>query len=178
MSPSQVPTTAVLFGAVAVFCFARMAASLGERGLVSIGFLVGGSQFGLHLLFEVARAPVAHPAAMSMPGMADMSGMAGAPSGSAPLGLTSGMTIAHVVAAILTAWWLRRGEAALFAVARQAGAALDTSWRMLTWWAAGAPLSRLMPWVAPTLDFEPRRSYVGRLLLFMVIRRGPPALFR
>jgi hypothetical protein len=179
MSGSGVPMTAVMVGAAAVFCFARMAASLGERGLVSIGLLVGGSQFALHVLFEVAQAPAApQVAAVPMPGMDGMTGMAGAPSGSALLGLSYGMTIAHVLGAVVAAWWLRRGEAALFAVARRARAVVSTSWRMLAWWAGGALSARPMRRAMPTLGSEPRRSYVARVLLFSVIRRGPPAVCR
>lgn len=175
MSGSDIPMTAVVFGAATVFCFARMAAALGERGLVSIGLLVGGSQVGLHLLFEVAQSPAAHPTgAAPMPGMADMAGFAGAQSGSAPMGLTPGMTIAHALAAVTTAWWLRRGEAALFTLARQARTVLNATWRMLAWWAAAPVPTRRMRRPMAAANSGSPRSYTARVLLFTVIRRGPP----
>ncbi|MBS2536266.1 hypothetical protein KGQ20_26225 [Catenulispora sp. NF23] len=198
MSVSDIPVTAIALGAAAVFCFARIAAALGERRLATIGLLVGGSQIGLHLLFQAAQAqsalsvqsvsslPSGSAGTMSMPGMADipaMGGMGGMPgmaggSSSSFLGTTTGMTIAHVLAALVTAWWLRRGEAALFAVVQRAGTAgavLGASWRMVAEWAAG---------VRPIRSAGPARSVVGvgihrpaaaRVLLFSVIRRGPPA---
>jgi hypothetical protein len=174
MAAAHVPVTAVAFGAAAVFCFARIAAVPGERGLASIGLLVGGAQIGLHLLFQATQASVARPAA-SMPGMAHMPAMAGATSGSALFGLTSGMTIAHVLAAAVTAWWLRRGEAALFTAVRRARAALSASWRMLAWWTAGAQPTWSTGVAMPAVGPEARGPTVARVLLFTVIRRGPPA---
>lgn len=168
MSDSDIPVIALAFGAAAVFCFARIAAALGERGLATIGLLVGGSQIGLHVLFQAAQAS-------SLPaGMTSMSGMPGMPGKEN----ATGMTIAHVLAALVTAWWLRRGEAALFAVVRRAGTAgavLGASWRLLAEWAAGVrPIGSAGP-ARSVAGVELRRSAVARVLLFTVIRRGPPA---
>jgi hypothetical protein len=185
MSATGVPLAAEVFGAAAVFCFARVAAGLGERGLATIGLLVGGSQVGLHLLFHAVQTsavsgPVSTPlpAATSMPGMSDMSGMArassGMASGSALLGMTTGMTIAHVVAAAFAAWWLRRGEAALFGAVERARVVVCASWRMLAGWAAGTrPLRTVSP-PMPAASLDVRRPAAPRILLFAVIRRGPP----
>jgi len=107
--------------------------------------------------------------------MAHMPGMTGAASGSAFFGLTSGMTIAHVLAAAVAAWWLRRGEAALFAAARQAGTVLAALWRMLAWWAAGARPTPSPGPAMPVVGLDACRPVVARVLLFVVIRRGPPA---
>ena len=87
------------------------------------------------------------------------------------------MPIAHGLAAIVTAWWLRRGEAALFAAAERARAVLGASWRMVAWWVGGAE-------PRPVLSVGPAMRALGHgagqptavlLLLFTVIRRGPPA---
>lgn len=201
MSVSDIPVTAIALGAAAVFCFARIAAALGERGLATIGLLVGGSQIGLHLLFQAAQAAqaaqaqsalsVQSPSSMPsgptgttlMPGMGGMPYMGGMPgmvggSSSSFLGTTTGMTIAHVLAALVTAWWLRRGEAALFAVVQRAGAAravLGASWRMVAEWAAGMrPIGSAGP-ARCAVGGGIRRPAAARVLLFTVIRRGPPA---
>jgi hypothetical protein len=201
MSAAGIPLAAEAFGAVAVFCFARIAAGLGERGLAAIGLLVGGSQIGLHLLFHAVQASAgaaaqasaaaastaasvasAASAATSMPGMDDMPGMSRAGTGtgtgmaSAPalLGTTTGMTIAHVLAAAVAAWWLRRGEAALFGAVERARVVLGASWRMLTEWVAGTRLLRTAPPLVPAAGLAVRRPAVARVLLFAVIRRGPP----
>lgn len=179
MSATGIPLAAEAFGAAAVFCFARVAASLGERGLPAIGLLVGGSQMGLHLLFHaVQAAPVPPPTSMppmtSMPDMGDMPVMTGMASGSSLLGASTGMTIAHVLAAAITAWWLRRGEVALFTAAEHARVVLGASWRMLAWWAARTRPIRTAPPVVPLAGLVVRRPAVARVLLFAVIRRGPP----
>jgi hypothetical protein len=176
MSGTGIPLAAQVFGGVAVFCFARLATALGERGLASIGLLVGGSQIGLHLLFDAVQSAAGPATAMTdMRGMSDVSGMSVMPaSGSSLLGVTSGMTIAHVLAAAVAAWWLRRGEAALFAVVERARGALDASWRMLARWIAGTWPVRSAPPVVSAAGSDVRRTAVSRVLSFTVIRRGPP----
>ncbi|WP_370365888.1 hypothetical protein [Catenulispora sp. GP43] len=161
MSATAIPVAAQALGAVAVFCFARIAAAPGERGLGSIALLVGGSQIGLHLLFHAVQAPTM-PA---MSGVGDMSGT------------SSGMTIAHVLAAACAAWWLRRGEAALFAAVERARVVLGASWRMLAWWALGMRPIRSAPPTLPAVGRDARRPVTARALLFTVIRRGPPPAF-
>jgi len=70
-----------------------------ERSLRTIsGGLVGG-QFALHSLF-FASGCQSHPVVHS--------------SGSGP-----GMTMAHLLAAVAAGWWLRRGERAVWALARR-----------------------------------------------------------
>jgi hypothetical protein len=191
MSATDIPLAAEVFGAAAVFCFARIAAGLGERGLATIALLVGGSQVGLHLLFQAVQASAAQmsgvsgapgpgPAsvATSMPGMGDMPGMAGAGTGMASgpglLGTTTGMTIAHVLAAAVTAWWLRRGEVALFGAVERARVVVGASWRMLAGWVAGTRPLRTAPRPVSAGSLDVRRPAVAGVLLFAVIRRGPP----
>jgi hypothetical protein len=183
MSATGIPLAAEVFGAAAVFCFARIAAGLGERGLATIALLVGGSQVGLHLLFHAVQAsavPVSGvaSAATSMPGMDHMSGMAEAGSGMASgpvlLGTSTGMTIAHVLAAAVAAWWLRRGEVALFGAVERARVVVGASWRMLAGWVAGTRPLRTPSRPAPAASLDVRRPAVARVLLFAVIRRGPP----
>ncbi|MEY9854963.1 hypothetical protein ABH935_000562 [Catenulispora sp. GAS73] len=196
MSATDIPFAAEAFGAVAVFCFARIAAALGERGLASIGLLVGGSQIGLHLLFQAVQDSAGHAASSavstsvtsvtasgSMPGMSDMPGMADAVSGVSAhgtmagmsTGMTSGMTIAHILAAAVTAWWLRRGEAALFAVVERARVVVGASWRWVAWCLLGTRPVCSAPRAIRAVGPDVRRPAVVRALQFAVIRRGPPA---
>ena len=173
MSGTGIPLVAEVFGAGAVFCFARIAAGLGERGLATIALLVGGSQVGLHVLFHAVQAP-----ATPMPGMSDMPGMAGVGSGMASgpvlLGTPTGMTIAHALAAAVAAWWLRRGEVALFRAVERARVVVGASWRMLAGWVAGTRPLRTPSRPAPAASLGVRCPAVARVLLFAVIRRGPP----
>lgn len=193
MSGTGIPAAAELLGALAVFCFARIAAALGERGLASIGLLVGGSQVGLHLLFDAVQAAAAPSFGGSMPvgGATSVGGpmsIGGSMSigGTAPMpvmddmsrtsmfGMSSGMTIAHILAAAAAAWWLRRGEAALFAAVERARVVLGASWRLVAGWVSGTwpmPSTRA---VLPTVAFGVRRATTARVLQFTVIRRGPP----
>lgn len=193
MSASAIPAAVMVPAVAVVFCFARVAtACRGERRLASIALLVGGSQLGLHLLFEAAQVHDALGAGSgmaSMPGMSGMAGMDGMPgmaypagvsgavgtSGPGLLGTTYGMTIAHVLAASVTAWWLRRGEAALFAAVERAGAVLGASWRLLAEWVAGARPIGPGGVAARASRSERRRLPRARVLFFTVIRRGPPA---
>ncbi|MBA9005059.1 hypothetical protein [Thermomonospora cellulosilytica] len=80
-----------------------------ERSLSTIlGGLLGG-QFGLHALFSAAQAEQEfHPAAH---------GGQAAEAATGP-----GMTSAHLAAAVVAAWWLRRGERLAWSLARQLGA--------------------------------------------------------
>ncbi|MFD8392365.1 hypothetical protein ACFV2N_25020 [Streptomyces sp. NPDC059680] len=141
-----------------------------ERSLAGIGAAMLLTQAGLHLGFDAA-----HPATVrtAMPGhaMAAMPVHAAAMSDvhtSAHPHLTAHATAAHLLAALAASWWLRRGEAALWALLRRAGAFVPG---LVAWWrdaSLPAPAGRV-PRVpgAP----EPPRPTVLR---HAVSRRGPP----
>ncbi|MGK5552986.1 MFS transporter [Actinomadura kijaniata] len=120
-----------------------------ERSLATIfGGLLGG-QFALHTLYANASLGSGHHGGSLMPGRDS--------------GWT--MTFAHVVAAALAAWWLRRGERALWSLARR-----------LTFRPAPplvveppAPPARIP--VVPVADVP---VPVARALRHQVVRRGPP----
>jgi hypothetical protein len=173
MSGSPLPVWVVLVGVVLVFGTSRLAAG-SERSLAAIGALMGVDQAVLHVAFAgaqqhattVAAMPGMPSPAMPMPGMA-MPGM-----GAAAVGMTPGMLLAHGVAALVCAWWLRRGEAMVHTLAGAVGA----------WFAAGLrlavlgrrpvvsrPAASAGAWSAPTVA-------AGGLLRFAVARRGPPRL--
>ena len=83
------------------------------------------------------------------------------------------MLFAHVAAACVLAWWLRRGEARLWAVTRATGRVVLSLFR-------AAPLV-----AAPSLDLWTRHRQLAerrigdlrlRALCCSVVRRGPPGL--
>ncbi|MFB6583799.1 hypothetical protein ACFCYC_41425 [Streptomyces sp. NPDC056402] len=188
MSGMDIPFIGLL-GAFGVTCgFAWLAAGR-RRGPVGITAAVLSVQGVLHLVFSgsTAAQQFAAPATMhghhpasaadagamapDAPGMADATGMAGmAGHGGAA------MIAAHVLAGLLCAAWLARGEAAVFRLARVlATAALH----------AARPLARALalvrarvaavpaPPVFPARYERPRRLR-GAVHAHAVVRRGPP----
>jgi hypothetical protein len=103
-----------------------------------------------------------------------VSNLAVSSAGAAAHRMTPGMLAAHIVAALVAAWWLRHGEAAAWSLAR----ALATRVTLPLGW-----LNRLatptVPWTPPSSAravFDvPDRPGPGVLLRFIVARRGPPA---
>ncbi|MEV6055088.1 hypothetical protein [Streptomyces sp. NPDC052107] len=131
-----------------------------ERSLVAIGTGTLAAQGGLHLVFHAVEP---HHAAMVMHGMRMVQ---------APHALTPNATAAHAGAALLLAWWLRRGEVALWSLLRWAVAFVPglAAWRQV---AGGV-------WRAPAGPGLVRRaggeSWALRQvrLRYAVHRRGPP----
>ncbi|WP_207939332.1 hypothetical protein, partial [Actinomadura darangshiensis] len=177
---TAVPAWAAMTGFAAVLGVTLMLAGH-ERSLATIlGGLLGG-QFALHTLFTAAIDPVRHhPPAMHAAmtdGMTD--GMAGGMHEhfAAPAGHGGGnglaMTLAHCVAALVAAWWLRRGEQATWSLARRIAAAADRPARLLLALSAvepAGPASRPCRTVPETAAIMP----IGRVLRYQVVRRGPP----
>ncbi|MEU8206675.1 MFS transporter [Streptosporangium sp. NPDC049046] len=94
-------------GALALAFLTALPATGTERGMAVIWPLLAATQVALHLLFSAVHliAP-----------LAETGGHAHSGSGLVP-GL--GMVATHAWAAALAAWWLARGEAALWAVLRR-----------------------------------------------------------
>lgn len=132
-----------------------------ERSLLGIGGGMLAAQAGLHLAFEAAGPRMA----MDMHGahMANPAGHA----------MTPHATAAHVVAALLATWWLRRGEAAFWSVLRRAAALVPG---LAAWWRVRAGWSAVptRPAVVRRTAREPR-PLRQLLLRHAVSRRGPPA---
>jgi hypothetical protein len=165
MSGAAIPLWAMLFGTACVYALARVGSGR-ERGLLGIAALIGALQIGLHLLFDYAQQVSATeamralaramtpgickppavstpmtdgmsmPMSMSMPGMKPAPAMVTAVMPGSHMPVT-GMLLAHVLAAVLSAVLLHRGEAALHALGRSAGA-----W-VLTFIAAPVPVVRM-----------------------------------
>ena len=146
-----------------------------ERSLVGIGVLMLGTQGVLHVVFEAAGASAAR-----VPGMVggDMPrhGMRAGPL------LTGGVehvhemctpvTAAHLLAALVASWWLRRGEAAVWRLLRcavESMPSLGGVWRLLV-----TPVALPVgPGGVP--DAFGRVVALRQVLLrHAVCRRGPP----
>ncbi|MET7572343.1 hypothetical protein ABZT04_28170 [Streptomyces sp. NPDC005492] len=137
-----------------------------ERSLAGIGAAMLVTQAGLHLGFDLARPR----AGMAMAGMAHMSAHS-----MAPMRETQAMTphavAAHVLAALVAAWWLRRGEVALWSLLRWAVAFVPG---LVAWWQDSPATLPAAPTAAPghtTADAAPLRQL---LLRHAMSRRGPP----
>ncbi|MGW5413258.1 hypothetical protein [Actinomadura geliboluensis] len=86
------------------------------------------------------------------------------------------MTLAHCVAALVAAWWLRRGERSVWTMARRVAAAADRPVRLLLALLTIEPAVPQRPVVpAPAPAAVPAAD---RALRHQVVRRGPPFLSR
>ncbi|MEU6534764.1 hypothetical protein [Streptomyces sp. NPDC047000] len=157
-----------------------------ERSLLGIGAAMLGTQGVLHIVFETV-GPYGVPGAAG-DGMGRDATTMGAQSmgphamGSGPF--TAGVvahvhemgtpvTAAHLLAALLAAWWLRRGEAAVWGLLRHAARAVPAlagMWRLLA-----APVA--LPAGPPGVPCAAARPVPLRqsLLRHTVRRRGPPS---
>ena len=183
MSATAIPPWAMLLGGVGVYAAAR-AGSRRERGLVGIAALMGALQIALHLLFAIAQntsVPAASmtmpmpsgtsmsmPMPMSMPSGTSMPGMTTAQP-DAGMHMGAGMLLAHALAALACAWWLRRGEAALHALARSVAHWVVEHVAVRAHVVPIAPPRRPLSHVIPTLP-----ALRARWLLTSVVLRGPP----
>jgi hypothetical protein len=185
MSGAAIPAWALAFGGIAVYASARVG-SRRERGLAGIAMLMGALQIALHFLFAIAQNASASASAtstampgmamppgaaqMSMPGMS-MPGMS-MPAASQPetgLRMGVGMLLGHALAAMICAWWLRCGEAALHALARSVS----------HWVVERLSIhERVVPVSTPTRPIRRNTSVLHVLraqwLLTSVLLRGPP----
>ncbi|GLX47227.1 hypothetical protein Shyhy01_01770 [Streptomyces hygroscopicus subsp. hygroscopicus] len=132
-----------------------------ERSGTGIGATMLLTQAGLHAWFDADRAG---PPMAGMPGMTGTSLRMTAASAHT----TAHATAAHLLAALAASWWLRRGEAALWALLRRTAAlvpGLLTRWRPAPLPDAAEPVPRTRAGHGP-----PRRVP----LRHAVTRRGPP----
>ena len=179
MSGAAIPAWALGLGVLGAYLPARHAAGRGEQGLAGIGALMGGLQVAFHLLFSYAQqAGAATTAAasgtmpgMSMPAGMTMPGMPTAQAAASASHMGTGMIVGHAVAALVCAWWLRRGEAALHAVLRSAAFRLR-DFRVVVVFAA-PPADR----ISRSVRVTPRpRDLRSQWLGGVAAQRGPPRL--
>jgi hypothetical protein len=154
VSHAPVPLLAVAAGLAGLTAVAAALAGT-ERSLATILAGLLGGQFLLHVLFAAAQhgqhLAHAHPAP------------------AAPAGGTA-MTAAHVAAAAVSAWWLRRGERAVWELAgKVVTVAVRLVYALVSAPAPLSPPSRRHPRALPL----PGPS--GAILRYTVVRRGPPS---
>ncbi|MEU5540221.1 hypothetical protein [Streptomyces sp. NPDC020362] len=161
--------------AVAFLAVFALGCTLGgrERSLPGIGAAMLLTQAGLHIAFDAAHQSTAGGSA-HMLRMASMPGhtMAMTQAHAQPVHThpTACATAAHVLAALVASWWLRRGEAALWSLLRRAAALVPAG--LLAWWRGTRPPAPAGPALrVPDGPEPPRRP----ALRHAVSRRGPPA---
>jgi hypothetical protein len=144
-----------------------------ERSQRGIGAVVLGTQGTLHLGFEAAAGPSAVPDAVgggTHRHLARTSRLLGGAVEHAHEMLTP-VTAAHLLAALVAAWWLRRGEAAVWGLLRQAADAVPPAGGL---WRLAVPVALpASPGGAPRASVRlgmPRQA----LLRHSVTGRGPP----
>ncbi|WP_418956692.1 hypothetical protein [Streptomyces tritici] len=168
MSAHEIPVRSLVL-ALAVTGLLAWAGCGRRRGTLAVGAGLLAVQTALHLIFSAgeghAAAGVAHAGHTGHAAAgADLSAAAGH-------GLL-GMTSAHLLAALICGLWLARGEAALFSLARTAGAAAFAPLRLLL-----AVVRLRVP--EPLRPVRPRpyaRGARGVVLAHALSRRGPPRL--
>ncbi|MFI9358856.1 hypothetical protein [Streptomyces lydicus] len=137
-----------------------------ERSLLGIGGAMLATQGRLHLAFDAAQAPARRIAATSTSMGMHATRMMAHPH---PMAHAAA---AHVAAALLASWWLRRGEAALWSLLRKAAPLLPG---LVAWW--GARKARLPALAYAVVRHEltaGQRPLRPALLRHAVSRRGPP----
>ncbi|MDA2802949.1 hypothetical protein [Nocardiopsis suaedae] len=158
MSDHVLPPVGPVAGFLLLFTLAWAAAEK-ERGLAGICALMLWGQLALHLLFSFAQAGAGSHHA----------GAAGAAeAGAAVADGGTGMLAAHMVAALISGWWLRQGEAALFGLLRLLGLLILPVLLVGGSGAAAPP---------PPSTRRPDRGDGGRIargLRHTVVLRGPP----
>lgn len=150
-SHASVPLMAVVAGFAGIAVVAVVLAGH-ERSLTTILIGLLGGQFALHALFAAAQHGQSPHGPLS--------------SGTAHGGYA--MTLAHVVAAVVSAWWLRRGERAIWGLARKIVATAGRRLRVLL---VPPPMGPLVRLPVPASATPGRRVQVLR---YVVSRRGPP----
>ncbi|MEZ0072061.1 MFS transporter [Planotetraspora sp. GP83] len=144
----------ILWGGLVVMAVSASLAGRERSPSTVIGLLLAAQVF-LHELFGPAVTPV------------------GGPHGHR-LSVSLGMLIAHLTAALITGWWLARGEAALWGILHRLGAGA-IRWLGLLLAVLQADLAGASgPLVVGFERVERPRQ--GRVLRHSVIRRGPPVL--
>lgn len=144
-----------------------------ERSLVGIGVLMLGTQGVLHVVFEAAGSS-AGPAAVG--GGMHRDAMGAGPVPAKVVGhlyeMCTPVTAAHVLAALVASWWLRRGEAAVWRLLRcavESMPSLGGVWRLLV-----TPVALPVGPGGVPGAFGRVVALRQALLRHAVCRRGPP----
>ncbi|MEW2494327.1 hypothetical protein AB0942_12380 [Streptomyces nodosus] len=116
---------------------------------------------GLHAAMHMMGTPMTGMSMAAMP--------PGMPLAAPSHGMSAPAVVAHLAAALVASWCLRRGEAALWSLLCKAVAFVPG---LAAWWRTAAPLPG---YALPTGPFAPRRHPLRQTLLRHALsRRGPP----
>lgn len=199
----QPPLALIVLGGTAVALTAGRLAGR-ERTLGEIAGAVTVTQGALHLLFAFAGAgqagstPSARQGRLDEPTESHMGHMShmgyrgpevaagAAEAGSEPVGMAMAaahlspfMLLAHLIAGLGAAWWLRQGEALVWRLCRLLSAPVSSVLQALVllgrWSRYRAELSHRV--VPPSFRAEREASCRSRVLKHTLARRGPPVLF-
>ncbi|MET8866884.1 hypothetical protein ABZW11_28410 [Nonomuraea sp. NPDC004580] len=140
------------------------------------------AQYGMHQLFTTAPhaaqdllATTPPAAASSAPALhayaTDASALVAHHGGG--LSASAGMLLAHVVVAVLSAWWLDRGETTLATIIHLLATSLRDLWAALSAWDPAPPAPTRRPALLATAPLGP---LTPQALTWTLCRRGPPAL--
>jgi hypothetical protein len=167
MSAGVMPAPAAVLagGSLTLLLAARLAGR--ERSLVEILAGVFTAQLGVHLLYLSAAAPDQGPRTAHEHAAAYVAVHAHHASG--PF-----MLLAHAVAGLVAAWWLRRGEVALWEMCRRLAAVAALPFLALLGIARSLPATEGITLAAFSAGDSPTRL-TSLVLRHAVIRRGPPA---
>lgn len=167
---ASVPAPAIGIGFLLVTALAALLAGTERSFRTILGGLLG-AQFGLHTLFAYATSTTAttSPHMGGNGGVHHPGTVPDAVGGAEHTG--AAMALAHLVAAVVAAWWLRRGEAACWSLARRIATAARGPWRLpFAVPSPAAPPAR----AAGTPTEPPRPTSPAAPLRYALVRRGPP----
>lgn len=146
----------ILAGSVALTWAGAFLLGRRQRGMGTLLAACFAAQYGMHHLFT-AGAETLPPASLDH----------------AHEGSGLSMLLVHVAVAVMSSWWLNRGDTALATILRLAVTSLGALWAGLLI-LASAPVESRLP-RRPRVEHETER--LRRLLLGSgVSRRGPPTL--
>ena len=190
---APLPVATTLWAALAVFLLALLLAAENERGYAGIAALLAPLELVLNATFNIGQASCGPgvPSDRALSGLpnlllcggGDLHGPSALPVRPgllhlslpvAPSAWQFGLLLTvHLLAALLAALWLRRGEAAVFRTLRAVAVGATAPLRVL--FAVLVPVVRA---VGVAVAPAPRRSQPGpqEVLLHTARRRGPPLL--
>ncbi|MBR7825532.1 hypothetical protein KDK95_04385 [Actinospica sp. MGRD01-02] len=177
MSGDAIPLWAVALAFAALTASGYALAGRRPRGVLSISALMLLGELGQHYLFAAVQSAATAPA-MPAPAASEFVSGRVLPASAWICGMPAsgmrhggiGMIAAHVGAGLLSAWWLRNGDAAVFQLVQTLGV-LAAPLLLLIW-----PDTLVVPdFRRPALAADAHvRARCTRLLSTVVARRGPP----
>ncbi len=157
MSHHELPVEGTLTGFFLLFAVACAAAGK-ERGIGAICAWMLWGQLALHLLFSYVQSEGASHHGAAPQDVASDGGV--------------NMFAAHVVAALISGWWLRQGEAALFSLLRLLGTLVLPVLVVVR--GSGSHRPADVPRRPPDRGNGTR---ISRGLRHVIVLRGPPPLY-